>query len=272
MSQSMWSALLLHEGMWLGSSQYFNGEGAWESEQKTSVSLAALNNQQTIQQRNEYFAENGELAQAKEWEYSSLSRSVLFFENGAFSQGSTQYAPYGDFGAEFGFIAGKRRLRSIPLYHSGHLHRMTLIREHQENTPRSEMPTLTPGQLVGYWHGQATTLFPDLRPPETLTTSLEIHFDGQTLDQHLKFGTQAIQSSGAWDGQHLTFGESPGLKLFCLPDGASCTLPPHIPPQAPFFLEVGWLVNPQTRVRLIRRYDQAGGWNSLTLVQETKVE
>jgi hypothetical protein len=42
-------------------------------------------------------------------------------------------------------------------------------------------------------------------------------------------------------------------------------------PWQSFFLEVGWLITPTQRQRLIRRYNAQGGWESLTLVTETKL-
>ncbi len=266
----MWSALLLHGGVWEGVGTAYNASGAWESEQISRVTLTPQNDQQTMHQHNEYFAGNGELSQAKSWTYSSLSRSVLFFDSGAFSQGSTQTSLFGDFGAEFGFLEGEQRLRCIPLYQKGQLQRITLIHEYRPGLPPPPLPKLQPEQLCGHWSGTATTLYADLRPPETSATELQIDFDGPTLKQHLQAGTVSIQSSGAWDGQHLTFPGEMELKIFCLGHGTTCALPPQLQPRTPFFLEVGWLTDPNHRCRLIRRYDRAGGWVSLTLVQESR--
>jgi hypothetical protein len=224
-----------------------------------------------MHQRNEYFNGQGELTQSREWSYSSLSRSVLFFENGAFSQGSTQYGPFGEFGAELGFIAGDRRLRAVILYDSGQLKTLTLIQEEREGQPQPPIPPLTPEQLEGTWQGTATTLYADLRPPVQAKTQLEITFDGQHLHQSLHYGQQKITSSGAWDGEHLTFPQKPQIKLFCLPGGGSAVLPVQVPTRQRFFLELGWLVTPELRLRLSRHYDATGAWEDLTLAEETKV-
>ncbi|AFY62555.1 DUF3598 family protein [Synechococcus sp. PCC 6312] len=272
----MWSALLLHQGCWLGTSAYFDGQGKLQSETQTTVTLTPSPDQQTIRQENQYFDTQGQLSQTKAWEYSSLSRSVLFFDNGAFSQGSTQFGPYGDFGAEFGLIAGEgigkpRRLRGIPLYRNGQLETITFIREYRQDSPQIELPALTPGQLTGIWQGIATTLYPDFRNPTQVQTQLEITFDGQHLHQSLHYGQERINSTGAWNGEHLTFFGPNPIKLFCFPGGGSVVLPLQIPTRQGFFLELAWLVNPQFRLRLSRHYDSAGAWQCLTLVEETKI-
>jgi hypothetical protein len=59
--------------------------------------------------------------------------------------------------------------------------------------------------------------------------------------------------------------------VLLLPDGASATCPLTLTPRQSFFLEVGWLITPTQRQRLIRRYNAQGGWESLTLVTETKL-
>lgn len=56
-----------------------------------------------------------------------------------------------------------------------------------------------------------------------------------------------------------------------LPDGASCNCPLNIKPQTPFILELGWLLEPNKRQRIIRSYSPKGEWTSLTLVEETKI-
>lgn len=267
----MWAALLLHQGTWLGTSAYFDSQGKWQSEIQTTVTLTPSPEQQTIRQENQYFDDQGKLSQERAWEYSSLSRSVLFFDSGAFSQGSTQYGPYGDFGAEFGLIAADRRRRGIPLYRDGQLQTITYIRECHPGLSTSAQPTLSPGQLTGIWEGTATTLYPDFRNPTQVQTHLEITFDGEYLHQSLHYGQERITSMGAWDGEHLTFSGRIPIKLFCLPGGGSVALPLEIPTRQGFFLELGWLVNPQFRLRLSRHYDSTGAWQHLTLVEETKI-
>ena len=60
------------------------------------------------------------------------------------------------------------------------------------------------------------------------------------------------------------------IRSLLLPDGASLTLPLKIAHRQPFFLECGWLVEPNQRLRIIRRYDETGAWQNVTLVTEFK--
>ena len=72
----------------------------------------------------------------------SLAKSgnCIFFENGAFSQGSIQWGPFSEFGAELGFIAGSRRLRIVQLFAqaSHEFKQLTLIREQLKGTDTPE--------------------------------------------------------------------------------------------------------------------------------------
>ena len=207
-------------------------------------------------------------------EYSSLSRATLFFENGAFSQGSTQWGPFSEFGAELGLIAGHRRLRIVQLFDSsGDLDKITLIRERLEGTSAPERNPLTVESLIGTWQGKATTQYADLRPEQTQSTQLLIEAAGENqIRQTLSFEhTSPITSVGILKDQRILFSQSAQpIQVLLLPDGASSTCPSKITPRQPIFLEAGWLLDPNTRQRIIRQYDAAGAWVSLTLVVETK--
>jgi hypothetical protein len=48
----------------------------------------------------------GESPSEKVFEYRSLNRATSCFEAGAFSQGSMQWSPFAEFGAELGLVAG----------------------------------------------------------------------------------------------------------------------------------------------------------------------
>lgn len=102
---SQWQSLLQNLGAWQGSFTRLSPQGKVQANIPTLVTLTGINNNQTIRQTIQYFdSDTGGLEQEKVLEYQSLSRSVLFFENGAFSQGSIQFGPFSEFGAELGFI------------------------------------------------------------------------------------------------------------------------------------------------------------------------
>lgn len=279
---SQWHCLLQNLGVWQGSFARLSPEGAWE-ETPTIVSLECLDNNQMVRQIVRRYAPvlngmAGDLqAQVpideKVLEYTSLGRGVLFFEHGAFSQGSMQFSPVAEFGAELGLMAGDRRLRLVQLFDRGCQAQLTLIREQRLGSDAAERPPLTLEALIGEWHGEAVTLYPDWRPPTHYSTCLQISRSGENqVMQTLTFGEGAgstVRSTAIVAGSRLKFNQGTlPVQVLLLPDGASSTSPVAIQAGQPFFLEVGWLLQPDQRQRLIRSYDSKGAWISLTLVKE----
>jgi Domain of unknown function (DUF3598) len=203
-------------------------------------------------------------------DYSSLGRQAVFFETGAFSKGSLQLAPYGDFGAEYGFIHTDRRSRLVQLFGGqGECTSLTLIREFRCQTDAQERPPLQVAQLLGVWRGVATTHYADWRDPETTETHLEVHRDGNQLHQQLNFAGQTIRSSAQIQAARLLFEQS-NREMLLLSDGVSSHIPIKLTLGQPFFVEAGWLLSDQQRQRLIRSYNAKGEWVSATFVTETK--
>ena len=273
--KSQWECLLQNLGEWRGSFTRLSPQGEVLDDSPTVVSLEGLNDNQTIRQTIHRPAspDNDTVL-----EYSSLGRGVLFFETGAFSQGSIQFGPFSEFGAELGFIAEDRRLRLVQLFNrDSQLNQLTLIREVLAGSNAPERPHLTLDDLLGDWQGEAIVIYPDWRSPETTRTHLKLQRpDEHHLTQQLSFGegsaSQTITSTATIQGNLLTFAESsPSVQVLLLPDGASSTCPVHIQPGQSFFLEAGWLLQPNLRQRMIRRYSSKGDWQSLTLVTERKV-
>lgn len=276
--KSQWDCLLQNLGKWQGSFTRLSPSGAIVGDTATIVSLEGLNNNQTIRQSIQRSSEPGNDTVL---EYSSLGRGVLFLETGAFSQGSMQFGPFSEFGAELGLIEtnednvpGDRRLRLVQLYsRESQLHQLTLIREQRAGSTAKERSPLTVAALLGTWQGEATTVYPDWRNPETYSTTLHVCQDSETrLTQELTMGTQqVIRSTAEIDGSILRFNHGTStIQVLLLPDGASSTCPIQIKAGQPFFLEVGWLLQPDLRQRLIRSYSDRGEWSSLTLVIERK--
>lgn len=272
--KSQWNCLLQNLGEWQGSFTRFSTQGDELENTPTVVSLEGLDSNQTIRQVIRRFTpEPTETI----LEYRTLGRGILFFEDGAFSQGSLQFAPFSEFGAELGLIYGDRRLRLVQLFNrQSQCDRVTLIREQRAGTTTSERPPLTVEDLIGTWHGEATTVYPDWREPSTLSSRLHIQREGDRLLQQLSFGSdsssQAIASVAEINGNRLMFtqGVQP-VQVVLLPDGASSNCPVQIKSGEAFFLEVGWLIQPKLRQRMIRSYSDKGEWLSLTLVAEQKV-
>lgn len=271
---TQWNNLLLHLGVWDGSFTRLSPRGDMIEETPTRVTLEGLGENRTIRQTIQRFsAITGEEIQAKVLEYRNLNRSTLFFEDGSFSQGSIQYGPFSEFGAEMGFIQGDRRMRLVILYETdGHLSHVTLIREHRQETNASERPPLTLDQLLGEWCGESKTLYADLRNPIDAPTMLTLSRQGDRLQQRIVSAGLDFSSTATIDGSTLQFEASTVTnQVVLLPDGASYTAPLSIPKGKPFILEAGWMSEGDRRQRLIRSYDAKGTWVSLTLVTERRI-
>ena len=261
---SQWNALLKNLGKWEGSFTRLSPQGELLQETQSVVSLEGLNNNQTIRQTIRLEADE------KVLEYSSLGKGIMFFENGAFCNGSIQLAPFSVFGAEFGFIHGDRRLRLVQLFDKNlKLDKFTLIREHLEETQSIQNPALTVDAFLGEWIGEAVTIYPDLQKPDSYSTQMHLSVENGKLIQSLTFANRTITSTAALKDSLLLF-EQNQIQVLLLCDGASVTSPLQIQLRQPLFLEVGWLINPNLRQRMIRSYNDKGEWISLTLVTENK--
>lgn len=284
--QSQWHCLLQNLGEWQGSFTRFSPVGELRENTPTIVTLAGLDNNQTIRQTIQRYAPSTDVTNApllsepidaKVLVYSSLGRGILFFEDGAFSQGSMQFGPFSEFGAELGLIANDRRLRLVQLFDTqSQLAQLTLIREKLAGSHAADRPPLTLNDLLGEWHGEAVTVYPDLRSPTSYPTQLQISRSGANqVVQQLTFGAgtgTTVRSTAIVNGSRLEFNQgASSVQVLLLPDGASSTCPTQIKTGHPFFLEVGWLLQPDKRQRMIRSYDKKGEWISLTLVNERKV-
>jgi Domain of unknown function (DUF3598) len=284
MSKSQWQCLLENLGQWQGSFTRLDPDGQVLEDSPSLLSLEGLNQNQTVRLTLQFLAGSDgaqTITSEKVQEFSTLTRSMLLFEQGGFSQGSIQLAPDNEFGAEFGLIEGNRRLRLVQLFDpQGQLDKLTLIREQRLGTDAPERPPLTLDMLLGQWQGEAITLYPDLRSPDTYTTHLNLERQGDTLLQHLTTSNGLDITSQAEIGDFhaetrreriLKFNQgSQPVQVLLLPDGVSSTCPRQIQPRLPLFLEVGWLINPSLRQRMIRSYNASGEWVSLTLVVESK--
>jgi Domain of unknown function (DUF3598) len=269
---SQWDYLLKNLGAWQGSFTRLSAQGNVEEDIPSLVTLEGLQNNQTVHQTVQHFSAAGDRIYNLDFEYSSLNRSTLLFETGAFSNGSLQFAPFSEFVVELGFIAGDRRLRLVEQFDSeSQLTRLTLIREHRQGIPNADRPPLTVEQLLGDWQGEAVTLYPDWRTPSRYSTTLSIRQEGDRLLQTLTAPQLTLSSTALIQGNSLHFqqGNFP-IQVLLLPDGASANTPLSLPKRQPFFLEAGWLITENLRQRMIRQYDAQGGWSSLTLLIEHK--
>jgi hypothetical protein len=225
---SQWQYLLHNLGSWHGYFLKLSPQGQELSRQPSCVSLVGLDDCQKIRQT----VQVGD--RVKVLEYSHLARSTLVLPNGAFSQGSMQYTPVGEFGAELGLIhppAGQR-LRLVLLFQQGRLQEMTLIPEHLPDREQINPAVIDPHTISKAWQGESQTFYADWRSP----TSDTVHC--------------------VYDFHNL------GLLL---PYQAIALYPDPIPHCTPFSLSLLWLAEPDLLYHLSRRYDPMGGWTELTL-------
>jgi hypothetical protein len=275
--ESNWNNFLQNLGEWHGSFTKVSIDGELLDSTPSILNLTGLEDNKLVTFRLRRFPAGGygepPISDTQQ-EYHSLGQQAVFFDNGAFSKGSLQVAPFAEFGAEYGFVATNRRLRFVQLFdRQGNFTSLILIREVRSGTVAPERPQLTVDRLLGKWAGQACTFYPDWKPAETITTSLIIREIGNgRLEQELSFRGRSIASTAKIDGNRLHFedGVVP-RRILLLPDGGSSNTPLRIEHRQPFFVEAGWLVNDNERQRLMRSYNDRGEWLSSTHIIEHKV-
>jgi hypothetical protein len=210
MMENNWDNFLKNLGEWRGSFTRISLEGQVLDSNPSVLTLEGLEENQLVRFRLRRFAQgsyDSEPSQDYSQDYRSVGNQIIFFETGAFSKGPFQFAPFSQFGAEYGFVAGDRRLRFVQLYdQDGNLSSLTLIREFRAGSNAQERPSLTVEQLLGIWEGTAQTVYPDWTPSETFSTRLEIQKIASDRLQHkLSFGQHSITSTAHIDGNKLIF-------------------------------------------------------------------
>lgn len=274
---SQWNNFLKNLAEWQGSFTQISPRGEVVNDIKSVLVLEGLENNEKVRLTLRRWS-SGETEAPNELvrEYGTLGRDILFFEDGAFCQGSIQLAPYGDFGAEFGFINDDRRLRLVQIFSGSEkkLLNLTLIREKKAGSNAIERPQMTVNQLFGEWRGEGVTLYPDWRASDRFSSILKFKDLGDgNVEQELSFdignGLKTLSSTGVVVGNEIKFEKN---TVILLPDGASANVPGFIKLGEGFFLEAGWLVEPHLRLRMIRRYSDKGEWVSLSLLREEKVD
>ncbi|MDJ0675189.1 MAG: DUF3598 family protein [Calothrix sp. MO_167.B42] len=269
--QSQWECFLQNLGVWEGSFTTFSPEGSLLEDIPSRLTLEGFDENQKAKLT---LCRQGLNDLVLDFTPQTLG-GVIFFDNGAFSQGPRQFSSAAQFGGELGLIHGNRRLRLVQLFDiSNQLNKITLIREHLAGTSLEQRPQLQIEELLGEWQGEAVTIYPDLRPANTYPTKMQLQLDSTgKLLQTLNFGTQTITSTATIKGSQILFEQNPQnpVQVLLLPDGASATAPLKAQLGQPLFLEVGWLIEPTLRQRMIRSYNQKGEWVSLTLVTQRKI-
>ena len=189
---NQWENFLQNLGEWHGSFTKISPKGEIVSDTPSILLLEGLEDNKKARLTLRRFTPNPNNPEEQKVdelvrEYQSFGKDLLFFENGAFSQGTIQLAPYSISGGEFGFINKNRRLRLLELFSSNDrsLDTLTLMREKRAGTDAIESPPLTLDALLGEWEGEATTIYPDWRSPEKYPTKMQLQIaDSGELTQH----------------------------------------------------------------------------------------
>jgi hypothetical protein len=252
--KSQWECVRQNLGDWQGSFTQISTQGDILEDIPSHISLTSSADESTIHlvlTRSYPAAPGSTELVPKEMaiDLSAPGAGALFFETGAFSEGGVYFTNHRKFGAEFCLVTPQkdRRLRLVQMFDdTGKFDRLTLIREQRVGSNAPERLPLLLNDLVGTWQGAATILKPQQTANETVIQ-------------------ETIQTD------QLEF-EQDGLlyRTLLLPDGAFSTCPLQLQSGKAFSLEMGWLLAPHLRQRLIRQYDATGSWIALMLIIETR--
>lgn len=265
---NQWNGLLKNVGKWEGSFTRMDLDGKVLEDMPTLIQIEALG-ENTVRQINRYYHPDNSLKSEKEFIIASLSQGLLFFDNGAFSQGSMQLAPFAEFGGEFGLIHENRRLRMVLLYNNDNqFSRFTLIREQLVESGAQPSPDLSVDALLGEWQGEAVQIDQNHFDVQTYATRLVVKKEGSRIVQDMQTATFQMTSSAEMVGTRLDFGK---VQVRLLPSGASCVCPTVAEIGKPFFLEIGWLIAPDLRQRITRNFNGKGEWTGVTWITERKI-
>lgn len=272
MTMANWENFLKNLGEWQGSFTRLSPQGDMLGNTPSILTLEGLEDNKLVKFRLRRY-DNPDYQDPPTQDYSqdyrSLGRQIIFFGTGAFSKGPWQLAPFSEFGAEFGFVDGDRRMRFVQLYDKElSLASLTFIREFRRGSDAQERPALTVEQLLGTWHCQVYTAYPDWREPELSTMEISLGQTGDSVEQRVTVQGKTSVMQGKVMGDQIHFLDPNPSKVLLLPDGASSCTPDRLQLGQPFSGEVGWLVRPNERQRLIRYYDNRGAWTHSAFVVE----
>ena len=288
---SQWECVLQNLGEWHGSFTHFSPDGDERDDIPSVITLEGRDDNRAIHLvlKRFYSATDGDESRWHElaMTFSEPGVGSLFFERGAFSIGPRYASPSLTFGAEFCFVAHDRRSRQVQSFDAtGQGQQVTLIREKRAGSTAMERPLLIVDDLLGTWQQQSVTLYPSRSesPEHSKATVDRLSLaPGQFewiqqcpgLDD-----SDPLQESATAPMKTVLSQRTPSLFCFeqdghhfqtvLLPDGAFSTYPVQIQSGHPFFVEAGWLVQPDVCQRLIRRYSASGDWVNVTLSIETR--
>ena len=274
--KSQWDCIRQNVGVWYGSFTQFDANGQQVKDTPSVLTLEETEPDQKMQLTLER-TPPGESTNTVKRDFSAPGPApyIYFFESGAFSQGSAQWAAFSQFGAEMSIKVGDRRSRFVIMYEStiegtSQIKYVTLIRESREKEDRFKQPTLSLTSLLGQWKGQVEMLHASMEPLskgeskwQFEPSSLESREQCDDVSQRLSLSSEDIHLAD----KPVVLQSELSYKLIPLPNGTYCLLPEIIQKEKAFRVEVGWLRKDE-RSRLIRYYDAQGVWTHTALIED----
>jgi Domain of unknown function (DUF3598) len=273
--KSQWECVLQNLGKWQGSFTRLSPIGEEIEDIPSLISLTGVDENRAIHlSLTRYHPDPSGIPQSQEmaFDFSEPSPGAIFFETGAFSEGSISWRMGALGGAEFAFKHEDRRLRLIPQYDlDGKFFRLTQIREGRVGTNAPERPPLDLADWLGVWQGEAVTLYPgSTRVSESSTVQTATMTDDRTVTISRSIESQVTESTLTIDPSTPTRLTNQSTQVILLPDAAYVMCPTQIESGSAIELEVGWSIEPNLRQRLIRTYTDRGDWLSLTFITESR--
>ncbi len=284
--KSQWECVLQNLGEWQGSFTRLSPTGEEIEDTPSLISLTGVDENRLSRGQapptihlalTRYYPDADGVPQPQEmaFDFSEPGAGAIFFETGAFSEGSPYLRMGAPGGAEFAFKHADRRLRLIQQFDAnGSLFRLTLIRERRVGTQAPERPPLDVAGWLGVWQGEAVTLYPGSTHFDRVPTHQTVVFkDDRTVSRAQTIGSQVTESTlkiaTQTDRTRLT---NQSTQVILLPDAAYALYPTQIESGVEISIEVGWSIEPNLRQRMIRTYTDRGEWLSLTFITESRSE
>ncbi|WP_146138384.1 DUF3598 family protein [Chamaesiphon polymorphus] len=273
--KSQWECVLQNLGEWQGSFTRLSPTGEEIEDIPSLISLTGVDENRAIHlSLTRHYPDAEGILQPQEmaFDFSEPSPGAIFFETGAFSEGSISWRMGALGGAEFAFKHEDRRLRLIPQYDGdGKFFRLTQIREGRVGTNAPERPPLELADWLGVWQGEAVTRYPgSTQVSESPTVQTAALTDDRTVASSRSIGSQVTESILTIDASTPTRLTNQSTQAILLPDAAYVLCPTQFVPGVAIELEVGWSIEPNLRQRLIRTYTDRGEWFSLTFITESR--
>jgi hypothetical protein len=279
--KSQWDCVLENLGVWVGSFTVFSAEGEEVEDVPSVISLVRTEDSNTIELVLKRFypvVGTSELeSKAVAMNFSTPDPGAVFFETGAFSSGQLSVRGGVRSIGEFCLVGIDRRCRLVQVYNSAlQLERVTLIREQRQGTNALERPLLDVSDLLGIWRCSEASGSLDGKSVASVpkkTESIFIATDrGYQWDDDVLISLTATRdwAKPTLRERILQFEQdNQSYQMLLLPDSAYSICPTQIILGNPFYLEMGWLLSPGLRHRLIRRYDSTGKWDSTSFMVES---